>query len=82
MQKFAIAEVNERGEAVGFYNGTAFVPELKDAQILDTKPTANFYFGRALQGFSEKDLKLISVEVGLSVNIPVATAPEPVAENA
>ncbi|MFB2894328.1 hypothetical protein ACE1CI_15570 [Aerosakkonemataceae cyanobacterium BLCC-F50] len=82
MEKFAIVAVNEKGEAVEFFNGATFVPNQKDIAVFDDKSKAKFYFGRAYQSFTDKELKLISINVELSLNVPVATAPALVVENA
>ena len=82
MEKFAIVAVNETGEAVEFFNGANFVPDQKDIAVYDDKLKAKFYLGKAYQSFSDKELKLISINVELSLNVPVAPTPTPVVENA
>jgi hypothetical protein len=82
MEKLVIAEVNERGEIVKFFNGATFVESRDDAQIFDDKSKAKFYQGKVIQQFPEKEFQLVPVKVELSFNAPMQPVTELVVENA
>jgi len=83
MQKFAVIETNEKGQAVGFFQGGSFSSNQEDAVLYDDRDKAAFYLGRATQSFPEKNVKISTVKLTASFDTPVVRQTvEPVEVNA